>query len=536
MRKVILPALILLILIPLVTLSAQVSYEIEGEDVVLVIEKSGDVFLSYNLTIHIISGTVTSYVSIGMPSQEFDILTALEIYKEEVREISYEKVIEDDYYAVKMHPSTPIYAGESRTYHVEVKLRRFIYEDLTNPGNVGFRFIPSWFDAPVKRLRLWIVLPPGVKSDEVKNQPDYDNLISLGDGRLSLYWERTLPPNSKLDVGVSFPKEYVATYVSSEEDDMIYIALALILLGGLLASIFLIVRYVKVLVEKRPYQIPEVIVESLGVNKNLEPPEVAYLKKLEGKSISYGRILAIVALALSNKGLLNIRRLEPLEMERVGEANVQLKAYESEFLNCLEEGRPKEDCLVNVIRILHRRVNRELSGYSRLDTITHYERFVDSLWRRLSKEVPDRMFEFLRENIAWLMTDEDFDDKLRGYMREGAPATVVVQEPVDVPIWIPRRGGTIYIPAPREPARDKEVPVVTDIEKAADSIAKSIERFSSSIVTNLEDFSERVARVIVPERPSGSSRRVRVACACVSCACACACVSCACACAGGGVR
>ncbi|MEM3372437.1 MAG: hypothetical protein QXO55_07500, partial [Candidatus Korarchaeum sp.] len=246
------------------------------------------------------------------------------------------------------------------------------------------------------------------------------------------------------------------------------------------------------------------------------------------------RILAILALVLSNKGLLNIRRLEPLEMERLSETTVQLRAYESEFLSCLEGVRPKEECLVNVIRVLHRRVNKELSGYSRLETLTHYEKLVSSLWRRLSEEVPDRRLEFLRENLPWLLTDEDFDGKLRRYMREGAPATVIVREPPDVLIWIPRRRGTVYVPTPQEPARD--VPVVTDLEKAADSVARSIERFSSSIVTNLEDFSERVAKAIVPERPSGSSRRVRVACACVSCACACACVSCACACAGGGVR
>ncbi|MEM4581487.1 MAG: hypothetical protein QW092_03890 [Candidatus Korarchaeum sp.] len=535
MNRVITPVLMLLLLIPLAAVSAQVSYEVEEEDVTLVIEGSGDILLSYNLTIRITAGTVTSYVSIGMPSRNFDVLTALEIYEGEARRISYEKVIEGSYYAVRMHPGTPIHAGESRTYYLEVRLRDFIYEDLTNPGNVGLRFIPSWFDAMVRRLRLWVVLPPGVRSEEVRNQPDYDNLIVLEDNRIALYWERRmLQPNFKLDVGVSFPKDYVSAYVSSEENDTLYVMLALILLGALLASIFLIVRYAKLLMEKRPYQVPEVVVESLGINKNLEPPEVAYLKKLEGRRISYGRILAILALVLSNKGLLSIRRLEPLEMERLSETAVQLRAYESEFLSCLEGVRPKEECLVNVIRVLHRRVNRELSGYSRLETLTHYEKLVSSLWRRLSEEVPDRRLEFLRENLPWLLTDEDFDGKLRRYMREGAPATVIVREPPDVLIWIPRRRGTVYVPTPQEPARD--VPVVTDLEKAADSVARSIERFSSSIVTNLEDFSERVAKAIVPERPSGSSRRVRVACACVSCACACACVSCACACAGGGVR
>lgn len=526
------PILAMLLLIPLVTASAQVSYEIESEDVVLVIEKSGEVLLSYNLTIHVISGTVSRYVAVGMPSQNFDVLAAYEIHEGGGREVSYE-VIKDDYYAVKIILSEPIYAGESRTYHLEVKLRDFIYEDETNPGNVGLRFIPSWFDATVKRLRLWIVLPPGVRSEEVRNQPDYDNLIE-GD-RLSLYWERSmLPRNSKLDVGISFPKRYVTSYVSSEGNDLFYAAITLILLGALIVSILMIVRYAKSLMEKMPYQAPEVVVESLGVNKNLEPPEVAYLKRLEGREISYGKILVIIALMLSSKGLLRIRRTEPLEMERVGEAG-QLRAYESEFLRCLEEnGKPKEDCLVNVIRLLHKRVNRELSGYSRVGTLAHYEKLVNSLWRRLSEEPPERRLAFLRENLPWLLTDEEFDGKLRRHLKQGAPASVEVLEPIDV-IWIPRRSDTyVPIPLPQGPAR-KDVPIVTDVEKVSDSIARAIERSSSSIVANLEDFSDKVAKTIFPERPKGSSRRVRVACACVSCACACACVSCACACAGGGV-
>ncbi|MEM0041652.1 MAG: hypothetical protein QXU23_04340, partial [Candidatus Korarchaeum sp.] len=76
MNRVITPVLMLLLLIPLAAVSAQVSYEVEEEDVTLVIEGSGDILLSYNLTIRITAGTVTSYVSIGMPSRNFDVLTA----------------------------------------------------------------------------------------------------------------------------------------------------------------------------------------------------------------------------------------------------------------------------------------------------------------------------------------------------------------------------------------------------------------------------------------------------------------------------
>ncbi len=549
MRYLCLIALSLLMIAPIVTL-AQISYEVEDEAVILEIDESGDVFLSYNLTIHVTSGTVARYVTIGMPNSRFDVLKALEMINGEAREVDYDKVVEESYYAVKMHPITPINAGESRSYHLEVVLKDFLHEDSTNPGNVGLKFIPSWFDARVRALRLWIILPPGVNSNEIKNQPDYDNLIPLEDGRLALYWERyDLPPNYKLDVGVSFPKGYVRSYVKgSEGEDLLYTAIGLIFLGAVVLSIFLIVRYVKALIEKSIYKPPEVSVESLGVNKNLRPPEVAYLKKLEGRKISYGKILATIALELSSKGFIRVKSVEPLEMEKLNNASSQLRAYEKVFLDCLDGGVPSEDCLVNVIKSLHRRVNREIAGYSRLGTIAHYEKLVNSIWKEISQAPMEKRLEILKENLSWLLTDENFERNLKRYLKEGLSPDQISHPlggtwtPEDTWIWVPR-GGTIYIPYPREPVRSRseggarsevEAPVIS-IEKAADSIARSIESFSSSIVRNMEDFSDKIARTITPERPRGSSKRRVISCACVSCACACACVSCACACAGGGV-
>ena len=553
MRYLCLVVLLLLMIAPIIA-SAQVSYEVEDESVVLEIEESGDVLLSYNLTIHVTSGTVARYVAIGMPNSRFDVMKALEMRDGEAREVEYEKVIEESYYAVKMHPTTPINAGESRTYHLEVVLKDFIYEDSMNPGNVGLEFIPSWFDARVRSLRLWIILPPGVdNSNKVRNRPDYDNLILLEDGRLALYWERhDLPPSYKFDVGVSFPKEYVRSYVKgSESEGLLPAVIGLIFLGAVVFSIFFIASTVKSLIEKSVYKPPEVSVESLGVNKNLRPPEVAYLKKLEGREISYGRILATIALELSNKGLIRVKSVEPLDIEKLNNSPSQLRAYEKIFLDCLDGGTPSEDCLVNVIKSLHRRVNREIAGYSRLGTVAHYEKLVNSIWREISRAPMDKRLEILRENLPWLLTDENFERNLKRYLKEGLSPDQISRPlggtwPLeDTWIWIPR-GGTIYIPHPREPIGPKDIggrpearsgveaPVVS-IERAADSIARSIEGFSSSIVRNMEDFSNKIARTITPERPRGSSRRHVLSCVCVSCACACACVSCACACAGGGV-
>ena len=43
-----------------------------------------------------------------------------------------------------------------------------LYNDTTNPGNLGMQFIPSWYEAQVNDLRIQIVLPPNVTASEVK--------------------------------------------------------------------------------------------------------------------------------------------------------------------------------------------------------------------------------------------------------------------------------------------------------------------------------------------------------------------------------
>ena len=553
---------LMLFLMPLVATYGQISYKINREKVILDIQSSGVVLLRYNLTLTVESGTISKFVRIGMPNKDFEVYLAQEVFPDgRTIDAEFVEVREGDYFAVELRPSSPIVAGSSRTYIVEAEVKNFVFEDKTNSGNAGLRFIPSWFSAQIDILEVFVVLPKGVSPSEVKNQPDYDNVGHTDDGRLYLYWVRKdLPPDYKLDIGVSFPQKYVENVVSSPEEggflDTIFGAafigiIGLILIIALLFSVVSFVRFVKSWMEKLPYMSPEILVESLGPNKKLEPVEVAYLKKLEGKKLSYGRIFAIMISTLSRKGALRVESLDPLILERTDiPKHTLLRVYEKRFLECIEKRGLDEDCLVKVIKLLHKRVEKEMAGYSRKETLRHYDGIVRGLWRRIREASPEEKEVLIRDNLDWLLIDEKFEHHLKEALEGGITQTVVGIPQRDVWIWWPigtRIPPGRYEPVPTEtpktevpvPRSSGDVPIITNIEKAADSIVRSVEKVSSGVVKSIEEFSDKVARAIIPVRPrravGGRRRTSHISCACVSCACACACVSCACACAGGGV-
>ncbi len=527
--------LVIVLLASMVTFNslAQISFEVVQEKAVLEVDKSGDVYLHYNITFRIKSGVVSKYVRIGMPVKTFEVLEVKEIYPDgrvvvpEFREDRGESL------AVVITPSSPIRAGQERTYQVSVVIHDFIYPDEQNPGNAGILFIPTWFGGETRKLEVIVVFPPGVKPEQVRNSPDYDNMGVLPDGRLYYYWVREdLPPNYKFMVGVSFPKEYVEK-VAQPSNDLLGILLLLGVIAAIIIVIYMAYRYFSL---KKLYSGPEIAVESLGVNPNLRPAEVAYLKKLEGKDISYGRIIAIIIATLSRRGLIEVESVEPLKLKVRKDKARALRSYEKRFLECVERGMD-QDCLVSVIKMLHRRLEWALEGYSRGLTLNFYEEKVKKLWESIEKASPLNKKEVIRENLEWLLTDENFYRNLRRALRGGI--ALDSSDRPDIWIWIPYPRPSPYpSPLPQGPTGTEppEVPVVTDIEKVADSIARSVEGVSSQVIRNVEDFADRVAKVIVPSRRTRRTRRApSISCACVSCACACACVSCACACAGGGL-
>ncbi len=505
--------------------SQSLKYRILREYVTLTVEKDAYVTLVYNLTVIVDEGAIKRYVAIGMPNSNFKVLEAKEL--DTNKEVSYEE--NKDSKTVTLHVSSPITSGKTRTFYLVVSVKNLIFKDKTNLGNGGFQFIPSWFPVRVEDLRLTVVLPEGVKKNEVKNMPNYDNIFTI-DGRIALYWERHgLKPNEKFKIGVSFPEKYLSTTLpepSNEEEDwsliIFFVLFFLIFVVPFLYMGYIFLKGVKKVI----YSKPELFIEALGPRKGLYAPEAAWIIESEKDKPNYSKILTMILYSLIKKNVVQIISLNPLKIEKNEEFSGRLRYYERSFLRCIEEdGSLNEDCLIKVIDVLDKGVANKMRGYSRKETIEYYKNIVSRAWNEVQNaNTPLLKIQKAQENMDWLLLDPDYHSKFRIVLNDPTPIDIQY-----IPVWsrtLPLSSRRAYVQNP------------PNIVQIADNIASNMESVSESIVKNVESFSEKVARVIEGRSSGISESRSRPiyssSCACVSCACACACVSCACACASGG--
>ena len=496
---------------------SELNYVIEKEWVMLVVNEDGSITLTYNLTVRVVKGVIKRYIRVGMPCKDFNVLKVYEL--ESGEKLTYEKVVEGDYYAVTILLKKPISEGDSRTFILITEIYNFIYEDKTNVGYAGFKFIPCWWDVPVLDLRILVVLPPGVKADEFKCTPDYHNLYEL-EGRIALFWGfSNISPGNKVSVGVSFPMKYVENVVKIEEEEPLPIMaiIAIFFVALIIFSSFFITF------KKTMYEAPILSIEALGPRKGLTAVEAAYLIMEAEEAVDYGRILTMILYSLLKKGAVRVTSLEPLKIEVINEKAAGLRYYERSFMKCISiDGTLDEDCLVNVIKVLANGVRNLIKGYSRSQTVAYYRGIVRRAWREvLEARTPEVKLEKLNEKLEWLLADRDFERRVRDCF--------------SISYFIPR----VYLRYPWynnfiEPTYYRGRVEGVDVVDLADRVASSVEKVSNNIVRNVEKFSQQIARVIEGERRTSKPVMGTCVCACVSCACVCACVSCACACASGG--
>ena len=285
MKKTLLLLVLSLTILTSIVRAQDLIYVIEREHVTLIIEQDTTCILTYNLTVRVEQGAIQRFIDIGMPNPDFEVVEAYEL--ETGARVEWEEY--HDYpYKVRMRPSKPINAGEKRTYILTVTTQ-LLYQDETNPGNAGLMFTPSWFPVTVEDLRLLVVLPPGVEPSEVKNQPNYQNILEIN-GRTALYWERqNMAPNEKLTVGVSFPQKYLTvepppppSQPPTDEGEEITFTwediLTLCFIGGIFLIITAaIIAEIASTARKIIYEPPEIFIEALGPRKGLTAPEAAWL-------------------------------------------------------------------------------------------------------------------------------------------------------------------------------------------------------------------------------------------------------------------
>ncbi len=527
----------ILILVTLAgTAKAQRQYHLEHEWVKIWINpENGSIDLLYDINITLDSGDDINFVEIGQPKRDFTIGTAMDQYGHTLA-TSDESSGSD--YKVRVNLYEPLTAGQNVRFNLTTNVAGMIYEDTQT--NVGMKFIPTWWEeARVLDLQVQIVLPPGVTENNVTTTEELWDGTLPEDDRLSIFWQRgDLLPNQKYTFGVSFPKEYVQSYETKPTGVVAFLQQygpALLIFGvsvGVIGAVVYVVR-------KRPYLIPTISMETLGIRRGLTAVEASYLLDVKPTrivtEILYSLLKKRAVWVESTTPALKLKVMQPFQ-DKTGTPETPLRYYEIDFLNAIkEDGTLDEQKLAQTIMFLRDSVEEKLRGYCRRDTIDYYSKIVTKAWEQVEQAgTPDLASKAYDEQLLWLFLDPNYQSRTQTAFRDRAfdPSPFWLWYWYSYKHYHPKPTYKPNINAPTKAAKPPTIPGAD----FANNIATAVEGTSNKIVTNLEKF----ANAIIPMPASKAStkpahHRSSCVCACATCACVCACVSCACACASGGV-
>jgi len=509
------------------------TYRILQESVEIWIMQDGTIDLFYNISIRLDSGDDINYINVGQPQGDFTIGQALDQYG---HTLQTSDVSSGSDYKVRVSLQTPLKAGQTIWFTLTTNVARMIYEDETNPGNVGMQFTPTWWQyASVLDLRVLIVLPSGVTTESLRTMVDWNNTLTE-DGRLAAYWERhNLAPDQKYTFGVSFPKEYIESYVAAPTFWQRYGSYFLVL-GVIVVAVGAVIFVAR----KRPYLIPKISMETLGVRRGLTAVEASYLLDVKPTKlvteILYSLLQKRAIWAEPTNPSLKLKIMQPYQ-DKVGPAETPLRYYEIDFLNAIkEDGTLDEEKLAQTVNTLRDTVEEKLRGYCRRDTIDYYRKIAAKAWEQVEQAgTPELASKAYDEQLLWLFLDPNYKTRTQTAFRDRA----FEPSPFWLWYWYSYRHyhpHPTYKPNVETPTQAGKPPTIPGAD-FANNIASAVESTSNNIVTNLEKFANAIVPAAAASKASHEPARqgASCVCACAACACACACVSCACACAGGGV-
>ncbi len=477
----------------------------------------GSIDLFYDITISCDQGSFST-ITIGMPNRYFNVGW---VRDQLGSSLNYEDISSEDYSGIKVFLDQSVFSGEDATVTLLVRVDEMVWEH--NETYVGLAFIPTWWDAQITDLRVTIVLPEGVKENEFGCKPDpCDNYFfdPSEENKLVLYWERyNLSPNTKIEFGASFPKEYV-TFYNIEEAFPFWILIVVI------GSIFLIVLIVVFFVIRRrrfPYEKPKLSVEALGPRRGLTAVEAGMVLDLKPM-----KILTMMLFGVLLKKAVWVETVKPRFKLRVFRENKpELRSYEKEFVKAIKPGGLLDERkLAKTFANLRNEVDVKLRGYSRQDTVNYYKSIVEKAWNQVTQaDTPQLKAGNFDENLLWLISDEDYEEKIKSVFD---PTSTILLRPSWHWYWY----GWHFPTHPGSKTTDIDVMPAVEF---ADSVVSMFEQTSSRLVADIDKFVNKLIPQQTRQTAKPIHHRATCACACASCACACACVSCACACAGGGV-
>jgi len=364
----------------------------------------------------------------------------------------------------------------------------------------------------------------------------WDNLLTE-DGSFAVFWKRTnLAPNQQYKFGVAFPKEYIQSYVAAQPLWQRYVPwiLGFGLIFGVVGTVVYVAR-------KRPYLIPKISMETLGIRHGLTAVEASYLLDMAPTMIVtemlYSLLQKRAVWVEATTPSLKLKIMEQFKDKSTYAQDGPLRYYEIDFLDAIRsDGTLDEEKLASTVIFMRNTVEEKMRGYCRRDTIDYYKSVVAKAWEQVDQagtaELASKAYD---EQLLWLFLDPNYKDRTNTAFRDRA------FEPNPLWFWY-WYGYTHYHPHPtyrpnvEAPAQSAKPPTIPGSD-FANNVVDAVGKTSNNIVLNIEKFANAIVQAPAAAKASSEPAHhgATCVCACAACACACACVSCACACAGGGV-
>lgn len=556
-RQIILIAAMMAIMITglsAVAVAEDYQWRINHQHVILDINKTGVVYMSDNVDAVIEKGTWNE-VWIPATTSNMDVYDAKD-------ESGASHPVTFDYPNIKVGGFN-LKPGDHVNLTVYSSIPRFVYTSDTAGYDI-VTFAPPYWDLPIPETRVKVYLPDTVPHSEVfTGAREYDNIFEE-DGRTVVYFEQSdLAPNRQFVVAASFPDRYMEAgavtgktpgeYVPSGGTSDIFGSICGSLFSFVWCGIWILVpltfvfSIIKALTRKG-YSSPEVSMDGVGVNKNLDPVEAATLMRIDPR-----RVLTMIMFGLMKKGNIKLISTDPVRIEPVSRKS--LNYYETLFVDSIRDDKLDEDKLLACFKVLAQRVVDKTRPYCRKETEDYYKQKIQAAWDEIKAlETPELKLEKYDTNMIWLMADEAYQKKTKDYLQSPG------WERVPVPTyywWYPYYFGLPHYgygtpttgqqPAQGPVSAGGQQPAggvstnqtTSSVESFANRVSDSVEKVSAGVVGSVESFlgirnaanAPPPVRTLPASSPASSGRS---SCACVSCACACAHCACACACAGGG--
>ncbi len=407
-------------------------------------------------------------------------------------------------------------------------------------GYASAKFSPSWFDSQFAHgatdMSVTFHLPPGVQSDQPRwhtptgGWPSGDPAVGFDqDGRIIYQWRDTSAnAYTQYVFGASFPKSFVPTgSLQSPVSGLItsvFGAIAAVTSCITPALPFLAIFALIVFARGRSrlaYLPPKIAVEGHGIKRGLTAVEAAVLLQT-----GLDKVLTMVLFGVVRKGAARVVQENPLKVEPIPGATVELRAYEKAFLEAaqVEDLPARQRAFSDLMIEMVRSVQTKMKGFSLRETREYYQSIMRKAWAQVEEAgTPEVKSGHYTDDVEWLMLDHDFD----GHTRR-----VFVSDPVFLPMWWGNfsPSATASVAHTAAPSTRVSLPHLPGSDFAA-SIARNVQNGAGALVGNVAAFTQSVAKTTNPPPVTRSYSHSGGG---GGCACACACAGCACACAGGG--